>query len=310
MRVAAVLFDGFVLYDLGTVLQTFGKDERYALTVCGEQPGLLGTLRGPRLDVEHGLEAVASADLVVVPGIAGGRIADQVRGLDALRAAHARGARVMSICTGAFALAHAGLLDGRRATTHWAYCDRLAERFPAVRVEPDVLYVDEGDVLSSAGLSAGMDLCLHVVRHDFGAAAAIALARWNVVAPHREGGQAQFIEAPVPLVGEEGGLAQTRAWALSRLGSPLDVAALARHAHMSERTFARRFKEETGATPKRWLLAQRVQHARRLLETTDLDIEEVAARAGFGSAASLRVHFRRATSTRPTAYRSTFRMSA
>jgi transcriptional regulator GlxA family with amidase domain len=305
IRVAVLLLDGVVLYDLGTALQTFGKEERYSVTVCAARPGLTATSRGPRIEVADGLDAAAQADLVVVPGIAAGAIAGQVEALDELRAAHARGARVMSICTGAFALAHAGLLDGRRATTHWAYCERLASRFPAVQVEPDVLYVDEGDVLTSAGLSAGMDLCLHVIRADFGAAAAVAVARWNVVAPHRDGGQAQFIEAPVP--DGAGSLAGTRAWALERLGDPLDVAALARHAHMSERTFARRFKEETGVTPKRWLLAQRVAHARGLLETTALGVEEVAAQAGFGSAASLRVHFRRATSTRPTAYRSTFR---
>ena len=300
MDVAVVLFDGTVLYDLGTVLQVFPD-----AVVCAERRGPLRTSRGVVIEVERGLEAVDGAELVIVPGIAGGAVAGQMGALEALRSAHARGARVMSICTGAFAVAHAGLLDGRRATTHWAYCARLAERFPAVRVEPDVLYVDDGDVLTSAGLAAGMDLCLHVVRSAQGVEAANALARWNVVPPHREGGQAQFIEAPV--TDGDGGLAGTRAWALERLAEPLDVAALARHAHMSERTFARRFKVETGETPKRWLLAQRVQHARRLLETTDLDVEEVAARAGFGSAASLRVHFRRATATRPTAYRSTFR---
>jgi AraC family transcriptional activator FtrA len=301
MDVAIVLFDGAVLYDLGTALQVF-RDA----VVCAERRGRLRSSRGVLIDVEHGLEAVDSAELVIVPGIAGGGVGGQTRALDALRAAHGRGARVMSICTGAFALGHAGLLDGRRATTHWAYCAKLAERFPAVRVQPDVLYVDEGDVLTSAGLAAGMDLCLHVVRSAHGAEAANAIARWNVVPPHREGGQAQFIEAPVAANGS-GGLAVTRAWALERLDQPLDVPALARHAHMSERTFARRFKLETGETPKRWLLSQRVQHARRLLETTDLDVEEVAARAGFGSAASLRVHFRRATATRPSAYRSTFR---
>ena len=237
-----------------------------------------------------------------MPDVVGG----QHEALEALAAAHARGARVMSICTGAFALAHAGLLDGRRATTHWGYCGRLAEEFPEVDVDPDVLYVDDGDVLTSAGLAAGMDLCLHVVRGDFGADAATAVARWNVVAPHRDGGQAQFIAAPVPVDAGDS-LAPTRAWALEHLDEPLDVELLARHAHMSPRTFARRFVAETGESPKRWLTAQRIHHARRLLETTDLPIETVATRSGFGSAAALRTHFHRATSTRPTTYRRTFR---
>ncbi len=212
----------------------------------------------------------------------------------------------MSICTGAFVLAHAGLLDGRRATTHWAFADQLAREFPAIEVDPDILYVDDGDVLTSAGLSAGLDLCLHVVRGDRGADAATAIARWNVVAPHRDGGQAQYIDRPVP-AGDDGGLAATRAWALERLDAPLTVDALARHAHMSPRTFARRFVAETGRSPKRWLTAQRIHHARRLLESTDLPVEDVAQRSGFGSAAALRTHFARATATRPTAYRRTYR---
>jgi len=203
-------------------------------------------------------------------------------------------------------LAHAGLLDGRRATTHWGFADRLADAFPAIDVDPDVLWVDHGDVLTSAGLSAGMDLCLHVVRGDRGAAAATAIARWNVVAPHRDGGQGQYIDRPVP-EDDGGGLAATRAWAVERLHEPLTVEALARHAHMSPRTFARRFRAETGHAPKRWLTAQRVHHARRLLETTDLPVEEVAQRSGFASAAALRPHFTRATATRPTAYRRTYR---
>jgi transcriptional regulator GlxA family with amidase domain len=212
----------------------------------------------------------------------------------------------MSICTGAFVLAHAGLLAGRRATTHWAFCAQLASEFADVEVDPDVLYVDDGDVLTSAGLSAGMDLCLHVVRTDLGADAATAIARWNVVPPHRDGGQAQYIDRPLPAAAERG-LAPTLEWALERLEEPLSVPALARHAHMSPRTFARRFAEETGHSPKRWLTAQRVHHARRLLESTDLPVELVAQRSGFGSAAAMRTHFARVTATRPTAYRRTFR---
>jgi AraC family transcriptional regulator, transcriptional activator FtrA len=215
---------------------------------------------------------------------------------------------VASICTGAFVLAQAGLLDGRRATTHWAYAERLAERYPAVTVNPGVLYVDEGDVLTSAGVAAGIDLCLHLVRRDHGAEVANAVARRIVVAPHRDGGQAQFVEAPLP-VGEGRGLEATRAWAARRLREPLTVAAMARHAACSERTFARRFRAETGTTPLQWLLGQRVLHARRLLEATDLPVEDVADAAGFGTAASLRSHFRRATATTPLAYRRTFRGS-
>lgn len=313
-RVALLVLDGAVLYDVGTALQIFGPrpsrpdrpDQGYALTVCGARPGLVGTTSGLSLGVDAGLDALETADLVVVPGTSPALLDGHERTFAALRATHARGARVMSICTGAFVLAQAGLLDGRRATTHWGYCAELARRFPAVEVDPSVLYVDDGDVLTSAGLSAGMDLCLHVLRGDFGADAATGVARWNVVAPHREGGQAQFIQAPLPTRGE-GSLAPTRAWALERLGEPLDVRALARHAHTSERTFARRFRAETGQSPKQWLLAQRVQHARRLLERTELPVEAVAAQAGFGSAASLRVHFQRVTSTRPSAYRATFR---
>ncbi|MGB2710263.1 MAG: helix-turn-helix domain-containing protein, partial [Conexibacter sp.] len=224
---------------------------------------------------------------------------------EALCAAYARGARIASICTGAFALAEAGLLDGRRATTHWRAAKLLAERYPQVDVDPDVLYVDEGRILTSAGIAAGIDLCLHLVRRDHGADAANAVARHTIVPPHRSGGQAQFIERPVPPSDGEG-LEATRAWALERLEQPLTVAALARHAHCSERTLARRFRAETGTTPLRWLHAQRIEHAQRLLESTDLPVELVAQRCGFGSGAVLRQHFRRSTAATPTAYRRTF----
>jgi transcriptional regulator GlxA family with amidase domain len=317
IRVALLLLDGSVLFDIGTVHTVFGAPRPgtarprlpYALTTAAAGGRPVTTSSGLQLAAEAGLEAVAAADLVVVGGAVPDLVAPQREALEALAAAHARGARVMSICTGAFALAHAGLLDGRRATTHWGFCERLARAFPAVAVDPDVLYVDDGDVLTSAGLAAGMDLCLHVVRRDAGADAATAVARWNVVAPHRDGGQAQFIDAPLPAPAERAGegLAATRAWALERLDQPLAVEDLARHAHMSPRTFARRFVAETGASPKRWLTAQRVHHARRLLETTDLPVEDVAHRCGFGSAAAMRIHFGRATATRPTAYRRTFR---
>jgi AraC family transcriptional activator FtrA len=316
IRVALLLLDGSVFFDIGTVVTVFGPKRAgsprpelpYELALAAVAPGPVTTSQGVVVQADVGLDALARADLVVVGGSTPPLVARQRPALEALAAAHAAGARVMSICTGAFVLAHAGLLDGRRATTHWAYCAQLAAEFPAVDVDPDVLYVDDGDVLTSAGLAAGMDLCLHVVRGDLGADAATAIARWNVVPPHRDGGQAQYIERPLPAEAN-GGLGATLAWALERLDRPLTVEALARHAHMSPRTFARRFVAETGRSPKRWLTAQRIHHARRLLESTDLPVEDVARRSGFGSAAALRTHFGRATATRPTAYRRTFRGS-
>ncbi|HET7506904.1 MAG TPA: helix-turn-helix domain-containing protein, partial [Solirubrobacterales bacterium] len=241
---------------------------------------------------------------VVVPGYAALLEPPPAEALEALRAAADRGARLLSVCTGAFGLAHAAVLDGRRATTHWAWAGELARRFPAVAVDPDALFVDEGDVLTSAGLSAGIDLSLHVIRRDFGAEAGERVARHMVAAPHREGGQAQFFKPELPAA--SGSLEPTRRWALERLAEPLDVAAMARHAGVSPRTFARRFRAETGTTPLQWLLAQRVLEARRLLEVTDLPVDAVAWRVGFGTAASLRDHFRRATATTPTAYRCSF----
>jgi transcriptional regulator GlxA family with amidase domain len=199
------------------------------------------------------------------------------------------------------------LLDGRRATTHWAFAEEMARRFPAVDVDAGALYVDEGQVMTSAGLSAGIDLCLHVIRRDCGAAVGEQVARHMVAATHREGGQAQFIErSGLAPSGDSGSLEETKRWATERLHEPLDIAAMAGHASVSPRTFARRFREETGTTPLQWLLNQRVQEARRLLEETDLPIDAVAWRAGFGTAASLRDHFRRATATTPSAYRRSF----
>jgi transcriptional regulator GlxA family with amidase domain len=308
-RVTVLALPDVVAFDLSTPAQVFGNEpERYAFSACGVRAGRVPTTTGFALHVPRGLDAIAEADTVLVPGLRPVQWPPPTAALEALRAAHARGARVASICTGAFVLAQAGLLDGRRATTHWAHAEQLAERYPAVTVDPGVLYVDEGDVLTSAGVAAGIDLCLHLVRRDHGAEVANAVARRIVVAPHRDGGQAQFVEAPLPVV-EERGLEATRAWAAQRLREPLTIAAMARHAACSERTFARRFRAETGTTPLQWLLGQRVLHARRLLEATDLPVEDVADAAGFGTAVSLRSHFRRATATTPLAYRRTFRGS-
>jgi transcriptional regulator GlxA family with amidase domain len=306
-RVVALALPNVVAFDLSVPAQVFGRYAGpYAFEACAERPGRVPTTTGFSVHVDRGLGALAEADTVIVPGF--DPPAWELPGavLAALRSAHARGARVGSICTGAFALAEAGLLDGRRATTHWAYAARLARMYPAVEVDPEVLYVDEGDVVTSAGVAAGIDLCLHLVRRDAGAEAANAIARQIVVAPHRDGGQAQFVDAPLPAA-DERGLAPTRAWALDRLREPLTVAAMARHAGCSERTFARRFRSETGTTPLQWLLRERVLHARRLLEVTDLPVEDIACEAGFGTAASLRTHFRRSTATSPMAYRRTFR---
>lgn len=256
---------------------------------------------------EADLSLTETADTVVVPGI---HVRGQISGeaSEALRAAHARGARVMSICTGAFVLARAGLLDGRPATTHWLHADKFRAMFPAVRLDPDVLFIDDGDVLTSAGVGAGIDLCLHVVRRDHGSEVANRVARRCVVPPWRDGGQAQFIERPVPRP-SDASTAATRVWALQRLEDELSLRALATHASMSVRTFTRRFREETGASPAQWLLQRRVDHARRLLETTDLSIDQVAQSAGLGTAASLRQHMQTAIGVAPTAYRRTFRLA-
>lgn len=313
-RVAALCLDGLVAFDLTAPAQVFtvatGSDEAplYEFTTCSPGGGELRTTTGFGLIPGEGLEGLERAETIVVPGYFAVFDRPPEEALAALRRAVDRGRRVISVCTGAFALAHAGLLDRRRATTHWGWAGELASRFPAIDVDPAALYVDEGQVMTSAGLSAGIDLSLHVVRKDFGAAAGERVARRMVAAPHREGGQAQFIKRVE--AGPPGSLEPTRRWVLERLAEPLDVAAMSRHARVSPRTFARRFRAETGATPLQWLLAQRVLEARRLLEESDLPIDEVAWRSGFGTAASLREHFRRATATTPTAYRRSFGCAA
>jgi transcriptional regulator GlxA family with amidase domain len=305
-KVVALVFPGVVAFDLATPAQVFGhwtERRRYDFRVATPEPGEVPTSTGFSIVAEHGLDVLAGAHTVLVPGHTP---ADRAWPTDALEALRRFDGRIASICTGAFALAAAGLLDGRRATTHWYDAPRLAELYPRVDVDPRVLYVDDGRILSSAGVAAGIDLCLHLVRSDHGADVANAVARRIVVAPHRSGGQAQFVDRPLPAADGDG-LEPTRAWALGRLHEPLPVAAMARHAVMSERSFARRFRAETGTTPLRWLIDQRVAHARRLLERTDLPVEAIAAESGFGSAVSLREHFGRAVTTTPTAYRRAFR---
>ncbi|GAB3794453.1 helix-turn-helix domain-containing protein [Humibacter antri] len=287
-------------------------DLPYDVVLCGLEPGPVETAGGWTVNATHGLEAVAAADTVIVPAFRDAVDEVPAHAVEALRTAHRRGARMVSICTGAFALAAAGLFDGRRATTHWRYTDALAERYPLVTVDPGVLYVDTGDVISSAGVASGIDVCLHILRLDHGAAVANAVARDIVAAPHRDGGQAQFIDRPPlpePLTGSGGsasGLAGTREWALANLDRPLTVTGLAAHAHASARTFARRFTAETGTTPLKWLNTARVDRARELLETTALGIDRVSELCGLGSPANFRTHFRRVTGVSPSDYRRTF----
>jgi AraC family transcriptional regulator, transcriptional activator FtrA len=308
--VVALALDRVVLLDLAAPTHLFGHcgAPRYRFRLAAIRAGPVRTSTGFELLATYGARELQHADTIVVPGLAVHSDPGVIAEAAALVAdAHQSGARVMSICTGAFVLAEAGLLAGRRATTHWSATDELARRYPNVSVDPSVLYVDEGSVLTSAGVAAGLDLCLHVIRRDHGAAFAGRLARRTVVAPHRDGGQAQFVERTIAQPGDAGrSLQATRDWALSRLDAPLDVGTLARQACMSPRSLARHFRRETGTTPAQWVLDQRTRAAQTLLETTDLPVEQVAGRSGFGSAATLRAHFGRRLATTPTAYRRAF----
>jgi AraC family transcriptional activator FtrA len=308
-HVVALALPGVMLLDLAAPTHVFGHcgSPYYTFELAALRAGPVRSSTGLDVLATAGLDALHRADTVVVPGVADPldpEISDQAA--RAVADAHHRGARVLSICTGAFVLAHAGLLDGRRAATHWDAAARLAREHPKIEVDASVLYIDEGSVLTSAGVAAGLDLCLHVIRVDHGAAVATAVARFSVIAPHRDGGQAQFVKLPEPGP-MSGSLEPVRTWALGHLDQPLDVATLARTAYISPRTFARRFRQETGTTAAQWILEQRTRAAQELLEGSDLPIEQVAQRTGFGSAATLRTHFARRLSTTPTGYRRTFR---
>ncbi|WP_435864381.1 helix-turn-helix domain-containing protein [Streptomyces phaeochromogenes] len=295
------------LFELAVPCAVFAG-EGYQLTLCATAPG--GTQRAPgglRLEAEHGLESLREADLIVVPACMMDGYEPPVALLDALREAHARGARIASLCSGAFVLAAAGLLDGRPAATHWMYAEELRRRHPYVRVDDRSLYVDDGSILTSAGTAAAIDLCLHIVRGDYGTAAASEVGRRMVVAPHREGDQTQYALPSAPVPPQAEGLGPVLDWALTRLHRSLTIAELASRAGMSTRTFGRRFAAEVGVTPLKWLNQQRLARARELLETTDLGVDTVAERSGLGSADSLRQHFHRALATTPAAYRRTFR---
>ena len=307
-RVAVLVLEGAKPLDVGIPAQVFTTRASmpYEVRVCGAAAGLVAGGDGLAYHVADGLEALEWAETIFVPGY---RHPDQEDPpavvVDALRAAHARGARIAAISTGAFALAAAGLLDGKRATTHWHYSRALQSKYPLVRVDEDVLFVDEGDVLTSAGAASGVDLCLHLVRRDHGVGLSNQVARRLVAAPYRSGGQAQFVPRSVPEpLGEF--FASTRQWALERLDTPLTVGALARHARVSSRTFSRRFLQDTGYTPMQWVLRARIDLARELLERSELGVEQIADRVGLGTGANLRAHFHRVLGTSPSEYRQTF----
>ncbi len=309
-NVAVLVYDGVAPFELGVLHESWGCDRSdeglpvMDFAICAASTGPVRTQGGFDLLARHDLARAAEADLVAVPAMGDAEDAP-VEVLDALRAAHARGARVLSLCTGAFVLGQAGLLDGRSCTTHWRHSADLARRFPAARVLPEVLYVDDDRVLTSAGTAAGLDACLYLWREEFGAAAASAVARRMVVPPQREGGQAQFIRSPVPACDAET-LGPLLVWLTEHLGEQHTVESLAQAASMSPRTFARRFRAETGTTPHVWLTSQRVLRAEELLETTDRSVDWIADEVGFGTAAMLRHHFTKARSVSPQQYRRTF----
>jgi len=317
--VAVLLFSGGPIFESSIPLSVFGIDRqdagvpRYRLLVCAGEDGPLRTTGGLQLSTPYGLDALSRAGTVVVPAWRSITQPPPAAALDALRRAHEEGARIVGLCTGSFVLAAAGLLDGRPATTHWMYAPTLAKRYPAVHVDPRELFVDDGDILTSAGTAAGIDLCLHVVRTDHGAEAAGALARRLVVPPRRgtgaeTGGHPRHLDRSLP---EEIGadpLAEVVAWALEHLHEQFDVEALAARAYMSRRTFDRRFRSLTGSAPLQWLITQRVLQAQRLLETSDYSVDEVAGRCGFRSPVALRGHFRRQLGSSPAAYRAAYRV--
>ncbi|MFE4955674.1 GlxA family transcriptional regulator [Streptomyces sp. NPDC056653] len=323
-RVVVLALDGLLPFELGIPQRIFGLArgseagdqgrKLYEVVTCSVRPpGPVATDADFTIAVERGPEALAIADTVVIPSSYElGPVYEEGRLTDALATALAYirpGTRLVSICTGSYVLAAAGRLDGRPATTHWSSADHFQQLFPRVRVDPDVLFIDDGDVLTSAGVAAGIDLCLHIVRRDHGTAVANDVARRTVVPPHRDGGQAQYIQRPVPET-QFATTTSARAWALGRLDRPILLRDMAQQESMSVRTFTRRFREEVGISPGQWLTQQRVERARGLLETTDLSIDQVAREAGFGTATSLRQHIQAALGVSPTMYRRTFRAGA
>jgi transcriptional regulator GlxA family with amidase domain len=319
-----VLLNGFEPFEFGVVCEVFGIDRSedglpaYDFAVVAGEPGPIRSRNDFTIEARYGLDRLERADLIAVPAMVGSLVLPDITSgtprprefpeplLAALRRAVDRDARVLSVCSGAFVLGAAGLLDGRRCTTHWRHSDLLARTYPSAKVEPDVLYVDDDPVITSAGTAAGIDACLYLVRKEQGSRVANGIARRMVVPPHRDGGQAQYINQPVPSCADDA-FGDLLEWLPAHLASPVTVAQMATRAHMSPRTFARRFVQETGTTPQRWLTGQRVLLAQQLLEETDETVEAIAGKAGFGNAAALRHHFCAWRGTTPNAYRRTFR---
>jgi transcriptional regulator GlxA family with amidase domain len=308
--VSALVLDGLAVFEFGVLCEVFGIDRsaegvpNFDFKICGPEPGKpLRTSVGAWLTPDHGYEALVGADLVAIPAISGETYPEEA--LAAIRQAADSGSIILTVCSGAFVAGAAGLLDGRACTTHWMHADELAAMYPTAKVDRNVLYVDDGNLITSAGTAAGIDACLHLVRRELGSEVTNLIARRMVVPPHRDGGQRQYIDQPIPVRCSEG-FAPHLDWILSNLEKPHTVNTLAKRASMSARTFARRFVEETGRTPMQWVTDQRVLYARRLLEETDLDIDQVADRSGFGTATLLRHHFRRIIGVTPSDYRRRF----
>jgi transcriptional regulator GlxA family with amidase domain len=309
--VSALVLDGVAPFEFGVICEVFGIDRsadgvpNFDFTICGPEAGRpLRTSVGASLVPDHGLDALVGVDLVAIPAIAGTSAYPQ-EALDAIRAAADSGSIILTVCSGAFVAGAAGLLDGRKCTTHWMHADELAAQYPTADVDRNVLFVDDGNLITSAGTAAGIDACLHLVRRELGSEVTNIIARRMVVPPQRDGGQRQYIDQPIPVRCSEG-FAPHLDWILGNLDTPHTVATLAKRASMSSRTFARRFVDETGRTPMQWVTDQRVLYARRLLEETDLDIDRVADKAGFGTATLLRHHFRRIIGVTPSDYRRRF----
>jgi transcriptional regulator GlxA family with amidase domain len=307
--VSALVLDGLAVFEFGVICEVFGIDRsadgvpNFDFKVCGPEPGKpVQTSVGAALIPDHGLDALIGADLVAIPAISGPYLPEA---LDAIRAAAEGGAIILTVCSGAFVAGAAGLLDGRPCTTHWMHADELARAYPTARVDRNVLFVDDGNLITSAGTAAGIDACLHLVRRELGSEVTNTIARRMVVPPQRDGGQRQYIEQPIPVRCSDS-FAPHLDWILTNLDKPHTVATLAKRASMSARTFARRFVDETGRTPMQWVTDQRVLYARTLLEETDLDIDRVADRSGFGTATLLRHHFRRIIGVTPSDYRRRF----
>ncbi|MBL8438574.1 MAG: helix-turn-helix domain-containing protein [Zoogloeaceae bacterium] len=311
-RIVVLAFDGISAFHLSVPYAVFGEDRteigvpRYEVSICTIGSGSIRTSMGLHIEVPDGLEALARADVVIVPSWGNVRQAAPPILMESLQMAHQRGAKIVGLCLGAFVVADAGLLDGRTATTHWAWADTFAERFPAVNLNAQVLYVDHGDVVTSAGTAAAMDCCLHLLRQDLGADLASKVARRLVIPPYRQGNQAQYVEHPSATGTAVNRIARTLEWAQRHLESDLDIDSLARQAAMSRRTFTRHFQKATGMSFVQWLTSQRVFQAQRLLETTELPIEEVAAKVGFGNALSLRLAFAKFLNSTPSHYRREF----